>query len=105
MSLGLPQMGLHLVYSSLCHLLKGENFGHFCSSASPGEKNEIISKTSYAEYYERIVIYCGEPALVGELDLMIPWGPFQPLEFCDSVLMKSTMTQLWRITLFFKHLL
>lgn len=98
-SLGLPQMG-RWVCGSLTCLLKGANFGHSCSSASSGEKNEIISKTSCAKYYERIVIYGGEHALAGELDLMIPWGPFQPLELCDSVMMKSTMTQLQRITFF-----
>jgi len=27
-----------------------------------------------------------EPALAGELDSMISWGPFQTLQFCDSVI-------------------
>jgi len=27
----------------------------------------------------------GDPALAGGLDQMIPRGPFQPLQFCDSV--------------------
>mgnify|MGYP001859760060 CR=1 FL=1 len=37
--------------------------------------------------------YCRVSALAGVLDWMISWGPFQPLQFCDSVITRFKVRQ------------
>jgi len=68
-------------------LLKWQNTGTGCATML---WSHLLWRYWRPTWTPTCVTYCRTPALAGLLDSMISWGPFQPLQFCDSVIFRAS---------------